>query len=235
MFALPEKSPEEIKSPYLSEEVYLKKRTPFHAQVAIFKLRAWKFLAHHPMCSEYEDHFFRIGEFGFCIGCSMIYSAIFIYAVLFFAVPTIFRYNYWVTSSLPFAGFGLAIIHRLIGLKNKWTKAFSRFVSGFGIGAYLALIIQTFFIPHRWWLGLILFALLFLGNQLYGISRGRNANREKCRTCPLHLNNSCDPERNTNIRVRKVYAIVEEELEKAQQQVAQKRNKKENKTLREKA
>jgi len=219
---MPEKPPDEIQSPYLSEEVLLKKRTPFQAQMAIFKLRSWKFLAHHPMCSEYEDHFFRVGEVAFCIGCSMIHSAIALYTVLFFALPSVFRYNYWVTASLPFAGFGIAIIHKLIHLKNKWLKAFSRFVAGFGIGAYFALIIQTFFVPKKWWLGLILLVLLFLGNQLYGISRGPMANRKKCQTCPLGQEGLCDPERNTNIRVRKVYAIIEEELEKARTKVIKK-------------
>lgn len=210
---------EEIKTPYLSEEVTLKKRTPFHAQMAIFKLRSWKFLAHHPICSQYENHYFRIGDLCFCIGCTMIYSALILYTILFFTIPAVFRFNPWVIASLPFAGFALAIIHRVFRIKNKWLKAFFRFVAGFGIGAYFAVIIQTFFVKKWWWIGFILLALLILGNQLYGISRGPNANRKKCHSCPMReIDPACNPDRNTNIRVRKVYKIVEEELKKYEQQ-----------------
>ncbi len=209
---------EEIKSPYLTEEVILKKRTPFHAQMAILRLKEWRFLAHHPTCSRYSSHYFTIGKAHFCIGCSMIYSAILIYLILFLSVPSIFRFNAWVIASLPFAGFGIAIIHKLLGLKNKWLKAISRFIVGFGIGAYWALVIQTFFVPKKWWIAFILIILLFLGNQLYGISRGAAANRKLCRACPMQEHEpKCEPDRNTNIRVRKIYAIVEEELAKEKQ------------------
>ena len=80
---------EKIFSPYMTEEVPLKKRTPFHAQLAIFRLKSWKMLAHHPTCSRYSDHYFRVGKISFCVGCSMIYSAVILYAILFFAVPAI--------------------------------------------------------------------------------------------------------------------------------------------------
>jgi len=220
---LSEEKSEEIISPYLTEEVTLKKKTPFHAQLEILRLKEWHFLAHHPTCSRYADHYFTIGKAHFCIGCSMIYSAILLYAILFFAVPTIFRYNGWVIASIPFAGFGLAIIHRLLRLKIKWLKAIFRFIAGFGIGAYWALVIQTFFIPKKWWIAFILILLFFLGNQMYGISRGPGANRKMCRTCPLQEQEpKCDPDRNTNLRIRKVYAIVEEELDKAKQKMQKK-------------
>jgi len=150
----------------------------------------------------------------------MIYSALLLYLILFLTVPSVFRFNVWVISILPFAGFGLAIFHRLLKLKNKWIKAFSRFTAGFGIGAYCALMIQTLFIPRWWWIALILAVLLLLGNQMYGISRGPNANRSKCANCPLRIQEpSCNPDRNTNIKVRKIYAIVEEELQKAKDRI----------------
>lgn len=216
---------DKIVTPYLSEDISLKKKTPFHAQWEIFKIRSWKFLAHHPTCSRYNNHSFKIRSFHFCIGCSMIYSSIILYLILYLALPSVFRFNVWVTSILPFAGFGFAIIHRLLKVKNKWLKAFSRFTAGFGIGAYGALMIQTLFIPKRWWLALILAVLLLLGNQLYGISRGPNANRKKCTNCPLRTQEpTCNPDRNTNIRVRKVYAIVEEELQKTKDRVKKSAN-----------
>ncbi len=204
-------SSENITSPYLSEEITLKKRTPFHAQWAIFKVKAWRILGHHPSCSRYDNHTFKIGSFNFCIGCSMIYSAYILYTILFFTAPNVFRFNHYVITILPFTGFGLAILHKLFQLKNKWLKAISRFIAGFGIGAYCAIVIEV----PLWWLRVVLVFLLLAGNNLYGLSRGRNANRKKCIDCPLaEADPPCNPERNTNIRVRKLYKIIEEELEK---------------------
>ncbi len=206
---------EEVTSPYMSEEVILKKRTPFHAMWMIFRIRAWRILGHHPACSRYKNHYFKIGSFIFCIGCLSIYSAISVYLILFFTIPSIFRYNITVISILPFAGFGLAISHIFLKVKNKWLKAVFRFSAGFGIGAFGAIIIAVF--KYYWWLSIILSVLLLTGNQLYGISRGRNANRKECIDCPLANGDPpCEPIRNTNIRIRKVHEIIDEELQKAQ-------------------
>jgi hypothetical protein len=215
---LTESESEPILSPYLSEEVNLKKKTPFHAQWEIFKIRSWRFLAHHPTCSEYKNHYFKIGSIHLCIGCFSIYSAILSYLVLFLTVPSVFRFNPLVMSILPFAGFGLAIFHLIFKVKNKWIKSFFRFSAGFGIAAYGALAIATFTEIKQWWLGIILLVILLTGNQLYGMSRGRSANRKECTDCALReANPPCLPEKNTNIRVRKVYAIIEEELKTLQE------------------
>lgn len=118
-------------------------------------------------------------------------------------------------SILPFAGFAVAISHIFLRVKNKWLKSVFRFSAGFGIGAYGAIIIAVF--KYYWWLSIILSILLLTGNQLYGISRGPNANRQECIDCPLaHSDPPCEPIRNTNIRIRKVHDIIDEELQKVQ-------------------
>ncbi len=216
---------EEVISPYLSEDVELKKKTPFHAMWMIFKIRAWRTLGHHPACSRYENHYFKIGSFIFCIGCASIYSAILLYLILFFAVPSVFRYNIYVISIIPFAGFALAISHIFLKPKNKWLKSIFRFSAGFGIGAFGAIIIAVF--KYYWWLSIILSVLVLTGNQLYGMSRGRDANRKECIDCPLaHSDPPCEPIRNTNIRIRKVHEIIDDELQMIQKSDLEKNNKK---------
>ena len=205
--------PQEIQTPYISEDVELPKKTPFHAMWMIFKIRAWRIFGHHPACSNYKDHYFMVGGIPFCVGCTSIYSALLAYTILFFAIPSIFRYNPYVISILPFAGFGLAILHIFLKMKNKWIKAFFRFAAGFGIGAYCAIII----VVPKWWVRIVLAILLLAGNQLYGLSRGRNANAQKCQNCPLRESDPpCSPVRNTNIKIRKIHKIVDDELEKVQ-------------------
>ena len=108
--------------------------------------------------------------------------------------------------------------------KNKWIKAFFRFIAGFGIAAYLVMILE---VPN-WWVRIVLAFLLIAGNSLYGMSRGRNRNMRKCHDCPLkEADPPCRPIHNTNIRVRKLHNIVEEELEKTRQRMKEKRAAKE--------
>lgn len=214
-------SSEEIFCPYRSEEVELEKKTPFHAMWMIMKLRSWRIFGHHPACSRYKNHYYNIGGLVFCIGCTSIYSAIILYSILFFTVPQVFRFNPYVVMILPFTGFGLAVLHLIFKFKNKWIKTFFRFVAGFGIGAYGAMIILV----PKWWVRVTLALLLLLGNQLYGLSRGPNANRKLCIDCPLaNAEPPCRPIYVTNVKVRKVYNIIEEELEKSKRKNKQQKN-----------
>ena len=115
-------------------------------------------------------------------------------------------------------------MHIFLKIKNKWIKSIFRFSAGFGIGAYGAIIIAVF--RYYWWLSIILLVLLLTGNQLYGMSRGRNANRLECIDCPLaNSDPPCEPIRNTNIRIRKVHDIIDEELHKVQRSDAKKEKK----------
>ncbi|MHA1435087.1 MAG: hypothetical protein ACTSO7_14695 [Candidatus Heimdallarchaeota archaeon] len=219
--------PEEIISPFRNDDVSLTKRTPFHAQWEIFKIRSWKNFAHHPTCSRYNEHYFSLGKFNICVGCTSIYLGLILYTILFFTVPTVFRERPYVIASLPFAGYGLAIIHLFVKFKNKWIKAFFRFTAGFGIGAYLGIII----IVPSWWVRIVLAVLLLGGNTLYGMSRGKNSNMRKCQDCPLRdADPPCRPIHNTNVRVRKLYNIVEDELEKTRQRMQEKKSQEESKT-----
>ncbi|NHJ31872.1 MAG: hypothetical protein FK732_03325 [Asgard group archaeon] len=215
---------EEIISPYLTEEVNLKKRTPFHAQWEIFKIKSWRFLTHHPTCSRYKNHYFSFGPIHVCIGCFSIYSAILTYLVLFLTVPSVFRYNIYVLSILPFVGIFISIYHLIFKVKNKWIKGLFRFIVGFGNSTYAALAIAVFTETSKWWWGIIILVTLFLGNQLYGMSRGKAANRKLCDDCPLSkADPPCRPEGNTNIKIRKVYAIIEEELQLLQEKANKKK------------
>jgi hypothetical protein len=211
---------ETIETPYLSDEVHLKKVTPFHAQLQIIKYKAWRIFAHHPVCSKYKDHYFKIGQLYFCIGCTMLYSGIFVFTALFFSLPQVFQNNPWVICSIPFAGFGLAISHLIFRFKNKWIKTFLRFIAGIGVGAYLGIV---YLVPD-WWLRFALISLLLAGNTYYGKSRGPYKNIEKCFDCPLRKHDPpCDPNLNTLKKINKIYGIVEYELEKIRRENKQKK------------
>ncbi len=205
---------EKILTPYLSEDVQLKRITPIHVLWAMTKVTAWRNFTHHPTCNKYKNHYFKIRKFKLCVGCTGTYSGIGAFLILYFAVPSI-QLNPIVLPIIFLIGFSSAVLHSLIHLKNKWLKAFLRFCLGFGIGAYIGIII----ISPRWWLRGIFILILFGVIGMFVIIRGTEANLELCDDCSLHsANPPCDPMKNTDLRVKKINDIVDAQLDKFQKQ-----------------
>ena len=200
----------DIETPYLSEEVELKKITPIHVLIAMSKVTAWQNFTHHPTCSKYRNHYFKIGRIKLCVGCTNLYSGIVIFLILYFSLPSI-KSNPIVLPLVFLYGCAMAIIHALIHPENKWIKSFLRFALGFGLGAYLSIII----LGPRWWLRAIFSFILIGGVVLYRIMRGDEANLELCEDCPLHkADPPCDPMKNTDIRIKKINEIIDKRIER---------------------
>ena len=203
---------EEIETPYLSEEVQLKKITPVHVLWAMSKVTAWQNFTHHPTCSRYKSHYIKIGKIKLCLGCTNMYAGIALFLILYFSIPSI-KANPIVLPLVFLYGCTVAIIHGIIHPEKKWIRSFMRFSLGFGLGAYISIII----IGPRWWLRAIFSIILIGGVSLYRFVRGENANLELCDECPLHVADPpCDPMKNTDIRAKKINDIVDEQLEKLQ-------------------
>ncbi len=203
-------SEEEIETPYLSEEVELKKITPIHVLFAMSKVTAWQNFTHHPTCSRYSNHYFKIGKFKMCVGCTNLYSGITLFLILYFSLPSI-RSNPIVLPLVFLYGCATAIAHAIIHPENKWIRSFLRISLGFGLGAYLSIII----ISPRWWLRAIFITIFIGGVGLYRTMRGDKANLELCEECPLHkAEPPCDPMKNTDIKVKKINSVIDERIEK---------------------
>ena len=201
---------EKIETPYLSEEVQLKKVTPVHVLYAMNKVTAWQNFTHHPTCSRYKNHYFKIGKLKLCVGCTNLYSGITLFLILYFSVPSI-KLNPVVLPLVFLYGCTSAIVHVIIHPEKKWLKSILRFSLGFGLGAYIGIII----IGPKWWLRAIFTIILIGGIFLYRFMRVEEANLELCNDCPLHTADPpCDPMKNTDIKVKKINAIVDEQLEK---------------------
>ncbi|MBD3192656.1 MAG: hypothetical protein GF308_18590 [Candidatus Heimdallarchaeota archaeon] len=202
---------EPIETPYRSDELNLSRITPFHVYWEMLKINSWRFLAHHPICSRYRNHYFKIGPICLCVGCTSMYTGILLYFFLFFLAPSVFQENLYLITILPFFGFSMAILHYLIKSEKKIIKSYLRFSAGVSIGAYFGLIILT----PKWWVRLVLFGLFAAGYSLYGIMRGEGANREKCLTCPLrNADPPCNPDWSTTMKLRKLDEIINNELAK---------------------
>ena len=205
---------EEIETPFLSEEVNLKKVTPFHIFFQMARITAWRRFAHHPTCSKYSDHYYTIGKAKFCVGCTSLYSSIILFLILYGAIYPLFRQNPLILAILFVSGCLSPFIHLMVRPKNKWMKTLFRSFAGVGIGAYIGLIIML----RTWWLQIILVAFIVVSFALYGMIRGTRANQRYCDTCYLFTAEPpCKPISNTNIKIDKLNKIVKEELKKSRE------------------
>ncbi|MHA1401104.1 MAG: hypothetical protein ACTSQE_12215 [Candidatus Heimdallarchaeaceae archaeon] len=201
---------EEIETPYLNDEVQIKRATPFSVFWAMTKITAWQNFTHHPTCSVYKNHYFSIGPLKLCVGCTSVYSSLTLKLILYFTLQEFFNSNLLIFPIICLIGVTAAIGQYLIKPENKWIKAFLRSLLGFGLGAYILLIVLT----PKWWLRIVLFVIALGGVYLYNLMRGK-ANIEYCDTCPLHFAEPrCDPFENTQRKIQKLNQLIDEQIAK---------------------
>jgi len=195
-----------IETPYRSYEVFLKKITPFHVYWKILEVTSWQTIAHHPTCSRYKNHLFKIGKIYLCVGCTSVYSTLSIFLILFFIYKAFFLQHFIILPLLFLYGTTTAVLQSLTKPKNKWVKALLRSNLGLGLGAYLAII----FLTPSWWIMVLLIFLAGVGVYVYNLTR-KGANMALCQTCPLrYADPPCNPFLSTSIKLDKLRKMLEE-------------------------
>lgn len=212
---------EEIYTPYLSEEVDLEKTNPIYIYRQLLKVTAWRRLAHHPTCSVYKNHYYKIGKLHLCVGCTSLYSSILISVILFLSFFNFFMLNPYYLAFAFVIGILGPFIHFAIRPKNKWVKTLFRVSAGVALGAYIGLIV----LAPRWWLRIIMFLFIVGGFSLYGLMRGKNSNLQLCQDCRLRTADPpCWPNRNTNIKIQKINNFVAKNLEEKKRKRRQRKD-----------
>lgn len=200
---------EEIITPYLSEEITLKKFTPLRTIWEMVRITAWQNFAHHPTCSQYKQHYFSIGKVKLCVGCTSFYSMIATSLIAFFAAYDFFRQNAIILPIVYVYGLLAFGMHILIRPEKKWLKTLFRASLGLGAGSYIAVII----LGPIWWTRLILIAFIPFEIALFFSVRGKKANLAICDTCPLHhAEPPCDPMKNTENRINKLNSMIDSQI-----------------------
>jgi len=201
---------DEIITPYLSEEINIRKATPLRAIWEMVRITAWQNFAHHPTCSQYKQHYFSIGKIKLCVGCTSFYSMIIASLIAFFAAYDFFRANAIILPIVYVYGILAFGMHLLIRPEKKFLKSFFRASLGLGAGAYLAVII----LGPVWWTRLILIIFIPFEIGLFFSVRGKKANLAICDTCPMHqANPPCDPMKNTEIRINKLNSFIDSQID----------------------
>jgi len=213
---------EEISTPYLSNEVELAKSGPVYIFLQLMKVTAWRRFAHHPTCSVYKNHYYKIGKICLCVGCTSLYSSIIISLIFFLSFMNFFRLNPNYLAFTFVIGILGPFIHFAIRPKNKWLKTLFRVLAGLALGAYMGLIVLLGL--KYWWLQIIMLLFIVAGFSLYGWMRGKRANLRYCETCPLHYAEPpCLPERNTRIKIKKINDFVAKQLKEKKAKNEQKK------------
>ncbi|MBY9001761.1 MAG: hypothetical protein KGD64_12660 [Candidatus Heimdallarchaeota archaeon] len=121
------------------------------------------YLAHHEISEDCKNHFFKIGPFYLCVGCTSVIAGIIIEGIILFSFLDFFNTNPIALALITSYGVSLALLQLLLKPKNKLIKIFMRFSLGFGMGTLLAIVVM---IPNWYW-KIGLFILLVLGTFLY--------------------------------------------------------------------
>ncbi len=206
---------EKIFSPYRETDIEVNKSSQLHYLWNKFKISSWTYLAHHPTCSRYRNHIFKIGSMYLCVGCTSSIIGFIIYSIVFYSFMEFFKTNPINNGYVTIFGVLLALIQLMLNPQNKWIKAFMRFSLGLGLGGYVALVVLV----PSWNLKISLFVMLFFASILYNDIR-KNKNTILCKNCSLRkADPPCNPHRNTEMKLEKLKDIKNKEKEKKKKNV----------------
>ncbi len=198
--------PGSITTPYRDTNVTLKKITKFSIKLEILKVNAWKYITHHPVCSVYENHYFKIGKLKLCVGCTSIYTNMLVEFILYLIFKEFFLSHLYVFIIIGYIGLTAAIVHVYTNPEKKWLKTLLRSLLGWALAAYLIIIL----IINKLLIQLALYLVLMILVALYTLIK-RKKGLDYCSICPLSTAEPpCQPIINTAIKTEKLNKMLEE-------------------------
>ena len=200
---------ENIETPYRDAEIDTSKINLISVRNTIRKITEWQWLTHHPQCSRYENHYFTVGKYKICVGCTMLYIGWGLVLLLYLMARTLFTSSPWILIIAYFSGIVGSLAHVALKPEKKWIKAVSRGFLGVTFGAYTIGII----LAPNWWIRILMVATMAAPVKFYNFFRGKNKSYEYCMDCPMvDLDPSCQPFVNTHLRVKAVNLFVQGEI-----------------------
>ncbi len=139
---------------------------------------SWRFkFAHHPICTNYRTHFWKVGGLYLCQGCSLVYSS-FLITLLFLIIFHVIL----LPAQYLIVGMSLLVSILLIEKYNanlRFIKRLARVGTGLGLGISFSafLLYPDLFIK----LGGLFVSLA--GFYLFNYIRRTKEKEDKCQTC----------------------------------------------------
>lgn len=145
----------------------------------IFKLKlTWRFkFAHHPLCQNYSDQVFKIGNIYLCQGCTLIYSGLVIGLLSGIIFNPSFSIQIWaiIGVSLMVPTFVVQVVKL-----PRMFKRIARFLNGFDLGA----IFFSIFILPKWSHRIIMIVSISVTYLAFRIiHKHKRKERDLCESC----------------------------------------------------
>lgn len=145
---------------------------------------SWRFkFAHHPVCTSYKDHYWKIKGVYICQGCTLVYASFFVSLLfLIFFQITLGLFHYLIV--------GLCIlipilIIELTRIEQRIIKRLTRILIGIGIGVFFsAFLLHDEFIVK-------VFGFLLTITGFFSFKRVRRSTKreDKCKLCSEYKSN----------------------------------------------
>jgi len=146
-------------------------------------------LSHHPLCSDFDEHVYKLGKRRFCVGCFTLYPTLIIMLIILGLMQITNLFSLFI---LLLIGLGLlsSILLNLLGLTE---KKFAKVISKVLLGASFACLIYSIFSFPIFPFLKILF-LFAVSSFIGSISLYRVKSLEKtCKECKFGLDqDNCD-------------------------------------------
>jgi len=153
-------------------------------------------LAHHPLCSKFDDHVYIIKGKKVCRGCVMLYSGMIFGLILAPIVVFVLNISYWMSFVAMFSMFIFTPISAFLE-PPRWFKDISRFLLGIAmIGAGLSVILSIVTLTQgiNWWAVAVFLTTiaLYFSSRFYFTRFRDRKNEQICRNCEQFYNPRCD-------------------------------------------
>ncbi|MCE7736883.1 MAG: hypothetical protein GPJ54_18510 [Candidatus Heimdallarchaeota archaeon] len=145
-------------------------------------------IAHHPTCSNFDEHFYQIKNNKVCRGCAMMYSG---YIVGIFSILILFYLEKLRINELHLALYFLYLptVATSYMVKNRQVKDVARFLLGNGIIVAIVLIVWGIF-SRTYWISLFVSLQYLLFRALLSKKREKS-NNDVCTSCDEFTNPRC--------------------------------------------
>ena len=153
-------------------------------------------LAHHPLCSKFEEHVYIIKGKKVCRGCLNLYSGMIFGLILAPIVVFVLHINFWIAFIATNIMFIFTPISAFLN-PPRWFKDVSRFLLGIamisaGLSIILAVVALTQGMDWGAFAVILITLFVYFSSRIYFTRFRDRKNEQVCRNCEQFYHPRCD-------------------------------------------
>ncbi len=163
-------------------------------------------LAHHPLCTKFDDHVYTIKGRKVCRGCLNLYSGMIFGLILAPIVVFVLHISFWIAFIATNSMFILTPISAFLK-PPRWFKDISRFLLGIamisaGLSVILAIVELTKGMDWGAFAVIIITLSVYFGSRAYFTRFRDRKNEQVCRNCEQFYHPRCEGMRSVVDKVK---------------------------------